>query len=161
MEGRVKGKGSLGGEVSTLSFGRVGGSSAYTDHQGRTQGGINSRRRDALEALHELDLVRVIEREDWSVHIPILLARLCAEEVIRARLVSALGQAVKLGHLDGDRRNHCNIKVLSVHWRTPVNPQVWRVSPGIRLILERDWHRRLDVGSREGSLCLPGIDGDM
>lgn len=60
-------------------------SSAYSDHRGRMQGGSKfsfARVNRASEAVHELDLVRVIEREDRSVRIPILLACLCAKEVM-------------------------------------------------------------------------------
>ena len=108
---------------------RVEASSAYTDHRGGTQGGMSIRWREALESVHELDLVRVVEREDWSVRIPILLARLCAKEVTCTRLVHASGQAVKFGHLDGDGGNHGNIKVLIEHRSAPINPQVRRVGP--------------------------------
>src|ERR1700723_441277 len=145
-------------EVRTLSFCCVEDVCAYRDHRGHTQGVVNIRRREALEAVHELDLICIVEREDWSVRIPILLARLCTKEVTRARVVNALVQAIKFGHLDGDWRNHGNIKVLIEHRRTPINPQVRCVGPGIRLVLERDW---LYVGNRERSRCLPGINGDM
>jgi len=136
-------------EVRTFSFSRVGGIVCALTTGVVRRGGVNihwqEEEASASEAVHELNLVCVVERKDWCVRIPIVLARMCAKEVMRTRLVQALGQAVKLGHLDGDWRNHGDVKVVVEHRRTPMDPQVRCGGPGVRLILERDWHRRIHV----------------
>ena len=76
----------------------------------------------ASEAVHKLDLVCIIEREDRCVCIPIVLACVCAKEVMCTRLVKALIQAVKLGHFDGDGGNHSDVKVLVEHRCAPIHP---------------------------------------
>lgn len=115
----------------------------------------------ASEAVHELDLVRVVERENRCVRIPVLLSRLRVEEVLRARLVRDVRKAIELGNLDGNRRDHRDVEVLVEHRRAAANPQVRRRRPRVRLVLERDRHRRLHVEHGERRLSLPRIGRDV